>query len=143
MLLFAKDIPPFALKVTKRKSDLMKLRPEKIKLLTVSNSKLILVKAKLKAICIDGPDEYLISIRGTYGSLCGYQVLRSISFETNKKLYGPYGAINTGTVFSHNAKGEVIIGFHGRASRHYITAIGVYAMPKALALASASAPTYI
>ncbi|KAK1427339.1 hypothetical protein QVD17_16022 [Tagetes erecta] len=82
----------------------------------------------IHTICIDQPDEYLVSISGTYGIIeDGDEVVRSICFKTNQKLYGPYGT-NTGTVFSHDVKGEVIIGFHGRA-RSYINAIGVYVMP--------------
>lgn len=88
-------------------------------------------------ICIDQPNEYIVSISGTYGNVDTHEIVRSICFKTNQNLYGPYGN-NTGTVFAHDVKGEVIIGFHGRAES-YIHAIGVYVMPKALA--SASNPT--
>ncbi|KAK1427334.1 hypothetical protein QVD17_16017 [Tagetes erecta] len=93
-----------------------------------------------KEICFDCPDEYIVAISGTYGVFDGRgkMIILSISFKTNQNLYGPYGS-QTGTAFSHHVNGEVvIIGFHGRASKNYIYAIGVYGMPKALALATNS-----
>ncbi|KAK1427337.1 hypothetical protein QVD17_16020 [Tagetes erecta] len=85
-------------------------------------------------ICFDCPDEYIVAISGTYGVYLPYgQVIQSISFKTNKKLYGPYGSDLTGTAFSHDIKDhEVIVGFHGR-SRDFLNAIGVYVMPKSVA----------
>ncbi|KAK4837994.1 hypothetical protein QYF36_010206 [Acer negundo] len=74
--------------------------------------------------------EVLVGISGFYGALdgncCGeYQVVRSISFYTNKGKYGPYGT-EIGTCFnspvSTNAK---VVGFHGR-SGEYLDAIGVH-----------------
>nr|KAJ0210460.1 hypothetical protein LSAT_V11C400207350 [Lactuca sativa] len=44
-------------------------------------------------------DEHLIGITGTVGVYEGYTVIRSMSFLTNKKNYGPYGT-NQGTSFS-------------------------------------------
>ncbi|KAK1427335.1 hypothetical protein QVD17_16018 [Tagetes erecta] len=90
-----------------------------------------------KEICFDCPDEYIVAISGTYDVVFDEygKMILSISFKTNQKLYGPYGC-STGTAFSHHVNGEVIIGFHGRASNDYIHAIGVYGMPKALALAT-------
>ncbi|KAF5817902.1 putative jacalin-like lectin domain-containing protein [Helianthus annuus] len=78
-------------------------------------------------ICIDHPDEYLMSISGTVF----FSVVTSISFVTNQNRYGPYG-ISFGTAFSYDGKGGVIVGFHGRADK-YLTAIGVYVMPESLA----------
>ncbi|MFS7911656.1 putative jacalin-like lectin domain-containing protein [Helianthus anomalus] len=59
-------------------------------------------------ICIDHPDEYLMSISGTVF----FSVVTSISFITNQNRYGPYG-ISFGTAFSYDGKGGVIVGFHG------------------------------
>ena len=44
-------------------------------------------------------DEHLIGITGNVGVYEGYTVIRSMSFHTNKKNYGPYGT-NQGTSFS-------------------------------------------
>ncbi|KAI3807296.1 hypothetical protein L1987_23222 [Smallanthus sonchifolius] len=58
----------------------------------------------------------------------------SICFMTNLNLYGPYGPECGGTNFSYDVDGAVIVGFHGRACKSHLTAFGVYAMPKSLAL---------
>ncbi|KAK4838247.1 hypothetical protein QYF36_012289 [Acer negundo] len=74
--------------------------------------------------------EELVGISGFYGAFdgncCGeYQVVRSISFYTDKGKYGPYGT-EIGTFFNSpactNAK---VVGFHGR-SGEYLDAIGVH-----------------
>ncbi|KAI3762856.1 hypothetical protein L1987_53298 [Smallanthus sonchifolius] len=94
-------------------------------LLTPSNSMPIAVK-----ICIDYPNEYLISISGTYGSFesHGNGIVTSMCFKTIQNLYGPFGN-NSDNAFSHDVKaGEVIVGFHGRAW-FYLNAIGVYVIP--------------
>ncbi|KAI3762857.1 hypothetical protein L1987_53299 [Smallanthus sonchifolius] len=82
-------------------------------------------------ICIDYPDEFLISISGTYGSFKSHELVTSICFKTNQNVYGPFGN-NSGNAFSHDVKGKVIVGFHGRAN-NYLNAIGTYVMPKSLA----------
>ncbi|KAI3807295.1 hypothetical protein L1987_23221 [Smallanthus sonchifolius] len=82
-----------------------------------------------RPICIDYPNEYLMSISGTYVE---DGTVKSICFKTNQNLYGPFGS-DSGSAFSHDVKaGEVIVGFHGRADA-YVNAIGVYVMPKSLA----------
>ncbi|KAI3762853.1 hypothetical protein L1987_53295 [Smallanthus sonchifolius] len=84
-------------------------------------------------ICIDHPNEYLMSVSGTYGWFRLCKTVRSICFKTNQNVYGPFGS-NSGISFSHDVKaGELIVGFHGRASVHSLYAIGVYVMPKSLA----------
>ncbi|KAK9079286.1 hypothetical protein SSX86_000957 [Deinandra increscens subsp. villosa] len=82
-------------------------------------------------ICIDYPDEYLVSVSGTTGDYDGSNVVKSICFITNQNSYGPYGSCS-GTRFSHDGKGGAIVGFHGRASE-YLSSIGVHVMPKSLA----------
>ncbi|KAJ9559949.1 hypothetical protein OSB04_005109 [Centaurea solstitialis] len=84
-------------------------------------------------ICIDYPNECLVSISGTYGweQIVDNEVVRSLCFVTNKKRYGPYGS-DTGTPFSYDGKGGVVVGFHGRADS-YVDAIGIYVMPGSLA----------
>ncbi|KAK3220555.1 hypothetical protein Dsin_014525 [Dipteronia sinensis] len=77
--------------------------------------------------------ENLVGISGFYGAFdgnccveCEHQVVRSISFYTNKGKYGPFGT-EIGTFFNspaciNNAK---VVGFHGR-SGEYLDAIGVH-----------------
>ncbi|XP_035843042.1 agglutinin [Helianthus annuus] len=83
-------------------------------------------------ICIDYPDEYLKSICVTSGHYDGAIIVMSICFVTNQNRYGPFGT-NSGTVFTNDGNGGMIVGFHGRANK-YLDAIGVYVMPKSLAL---------
>ncbi|KAJ0618318.1 putative jacalin-like lectin domain-containing protein [Helianthus annuus] len=97
--------------------------------------------SKVTTISLDSPNEYLMSISGTVGSVSAYLnlyrlVVKSICFKTNLNLYGPYG-IDKGTAFSYEVKDEVIVGFHGRSESYYLNAIGVYAIHKS----PASPPT--
>ncbi|KAK2386738.1 Mannose-binding lectin superfamily protein [Trifolium repens] len=81
---------------------------------------------KIDKIKLDYPNEFLTSIDGYYGSLnqWGPIFIRSLSFETNKKLYGPFG-VEQGTYFTLPVTGANIVGFHGRYGWH-IDAIGVH-----------------
>lgn len=76
-------------------------------------------------IKLDYPEEFLTSVDGYYGSLnqWGPIFIRSLSFESNKKLYGPFG-VEQGTYFSLPMTGGKIIGFHGRYGWH-LDAIGI------------------
>lgn len=84
---------------------------------------------KTDKVKLDYPDEYLTSIHGYYGSLnqWGTTFVRSLSFESNKKKYGPFG-VEEGTYFSFPMAGGKIVGFHGRCG-WYLDAIGVYLKP--------------
>ncbi|XP_027333047.1 jacalin-related lectin 3 [Abrus precatorius] len=81
---------------------------------------------KTDKVKLDYPDEFLTSIHGYYGSLnqWGPNLVRSLSFVTNKKTYGPFG-VEQGTHFSVPMTEGKIVGFHGRCG-WYIDAIGVY-----------------
>ncbi|CAI9281958.1 unnamed protein product [Lactuca saligna] len=57
-------------------------------------------------------DEHFIGITGTVGVYEGYTVIRSMSFLTNKKKYGPYGT-NQGTSFSLPVAKGSFSGFSG------------------------------
>lgn len=74
----------------------------------------------------DYPNEILTKIHGYYGSFnhLGPNLVRSLSFESNKKTYGPFG-VEQGTYFSVPLTGAKIVGFHGRCG-WYVDAIGVY-----------------
>ncbi|CAN1824123.1 Pentatricopeptide repeat-containing protein At1g19720 [Linum perenne] len=80
---------------------------------------------KTDKVKLDYPNEYLTSINGYYGSLYdwGPVMIRSLTFETNKAKYGPYGD-EQGTYFSLRTQGGKIIGFHGRGD-WYLDAIGI------------------
>ena len=78
---------------------------------------------------LDCPDEFLTSIHGHYGCLneWGPVFVRSLSFESNRKTYGPFGT-EQGTYFSFPMAGGKIVGFHGKAG-WYLDAIGAYLKP--------------
>jgi Jacalin-like lectin domain len=70
------------------------------------------------------PNEYLTSVKGYYGDYVGFEVVMSLSFETNLQTYGPYGR-EEGVPFHLPTHGGKIIGFHGRSGQ-LIDAIGTY-----------------
>ncbi|XP_057726006.1 jacalin-related lectin 3-like [Arachis stenosperma] len=84
---------------------------------------------KTDRVKLDYPDEFLTSVHGYYGSLnqWGPNFVRSLSFVSNKKSYGPFG-VEQGTHFSVSASGTKIVGFHGKCD-WYLDAIGVYMKP--------------
>ncbi|TMW82310.1 hypothetical protein EJD97_006283 [Solanum chilense] len=85
--------------------------------------------AKTDKIILSYPDEYLISMHGYYGSLYerGSVFVRSLTFESNKRTYGPYG-VEQGTYFTLPISRGKIVGFHGKCGWH-LDAIGVYIEP--------------
>ena len=68
----------------------------------------------------------LTHITGFYDSaiIMGPTVVRSLTFHTNKRTYGPYGD-EYGTYFSTSFTNGRIVGFHGREG-WYIDGIGVH-----------------
>ncbi|XP_038898648.1 jacalin-related lectin 3-like isoform X2 [Benincasa hispida] len=82
-------------------------------------------------VVLDYPNEYLISIYGYYGYIGEWgiaaDVIRSITFQTNRKTYGPYG-MEEGAKFSFPIMGAKIVGFHGRCG-WFLDAIGLYIQP--------------
>lgn len=81
---------------------------------------------KIDKIMLDWPDEFLTSMHGHYGNLqeWGPVCVRSLTFESNKRSFGPYG-IEEGTLFSIPSTGYKIIGFHGNCG-WYLDSIGVH-----------------
>ncbi|WVZ99180.1 hypothetical protein U9M48_044513 [Paspalum notatum var. saurae] len=77
-------------------------------------------------IIFDFPSEVLTHITGFYDSaiIMGPTVVRSLTFHTNKRTYGPYGD-EYGTYFSTSFTNGRIVGFHGREG-WYIDGIGVH-----------------
>nr|KYP45177.1 Agglutinin [Cajanus cajan] len=96
---------------------------------------------KIDKIKLDYPDEFLTSIDGYYGKLrqFGPNFIRSLSFASNKKIYGPFG-VEQGTYFSLPMTGGKIVGFHGRYGWR-VDAIGVY-LKSSLQLSPSKALSY-
>ena len=82
----------------------------------------------MEQIRFEYPHEVLTHISGYYGSviLRGPTIIKSITFHTNKKKYGPFGD-EQGIPFSSASKDGIIVGFHGRQG-WFIHSIGVYVM---------------
>ncbi|VVA95113.1 unnamed protein product [Arabis nemorensis] len=86
---------------------------------SVSLSSLTLIKLQY-------PDEYLIGVNGYYCPVVhsGTPVIRSMTFKSNKEVYGPYG-IEQGTPFTFSVNGGRIVGMNGR-SGWYLDSIGFH-----------------
>ncbi|CAD5174933.1 unnamed protein product [Musa acuminata subsp. malaccensis] len=72
---------------------------------------------------VDG-DESLTWISGRYGFFRGEMVIRSLTFGSDKKTYGPYG-VEDGFTFDLDAGSQRIVGFFARSGQ-FLNAIGVY-----------------
>ncbi|KAJ6399523.1 hypothetical protein OIU77_020142 [Salix suchowensis] len=83
---------------------------------------------RLDKISFDYPSEILTHITGFYGStiLRGPAVVKSLTFYTNKRKYGPFGE-EQGTSFSSASNSGIIVGFHGR-NRNFVDSIGVHVL---------------
>ncbi|TXG52227.1 hypothetical protein EZV62_021396 [Acer yangbiense] len=84
------------------------------------------VTAKIK---MDESGEYISGVMGFYGPIdenasYAYDVLRSLSFYSNKGKYGPFGK-EIGIFFSSPIYNGKVVGFHGK-SGDYLEAIGVH-----------------
>ncbi|OWM77980.1 jacalin-related lectin 4-like [Punica granatum] len=73
---------------------------------------------------LDCPNEYLTSISGYTGNFRGNTVVRSLTFQSNKKTHGPFGH-GGGTPFSFTTSTGKLVGFYGLSGR-YINSIGAY-----------------
>ncbi|XP_057975800.1 jacalin-related lectin 3 [Malania oleifera] len=84
---------------------------------------------KNDTVVLDYPEEFLTSIHGYYGNTIDWEsvFVRSLTFESNRRTYGPFG-IDQGTHFSLPVKGGKIVGFHGRSGWN-LAALGVYLKP--------------
>ena len=93
------------------------------------HAKQLFLYDQLLQVKLDCPDEFLTSVHGYYGSLDGWGpvFVRSLTFRSNKKTYGPFG-VEQGTYFSFPMSGGKIVGFHGK-SGWYLDAIGIYLKP--------------
>ena len=97
------------------------------------NSSFCSLKCKKKMslwIQFEYPHEFLTCISGYYSFVAGDEwrkVVKSLTFYTNRRRYGPYGE-ETGTYFTSTKDEGKIIGFHERASS-FLYAIGVHIQP--------------
>ncbi|CAK7346306.1 unnamed protein product [Dovyalis caffra] len=83
---------------------------------------------RLDKLAFDYPYEILTHITGYYGStiLREPTVVKSLTFYTNRRTYGPFGD-EQGRLFSSGSNNGVIVGFHGRKG-WFIDSIGVHVM---------------
>ncbi|KAF5178826.1 Restricted tev movement [Thalictrum thalictroides] len=83
------------------------------------------------SIILDYPSEYITSITGYYGYtyVSNYNCIKSITFGTNGRTYGPYGSAEKDYSFSMTFGFGEFLGFHGYADDSYITAVGAYLKP--------------
>ncbi|CAH8258004.1 unnamed protein product [Arabidopsis lyrata] len=72
------------------------------------------------------PDEYLTGVSGYYSIVVdsGTPVIRSMTFKSNKQVYGPYG-VEQGTPFTFSVNGGRIVGMSSR-SGWYLDSIGFH-----------------
>ncbi|XP_059650665.1 jacalin-related lectin 3-like [Cornus florida] len=71
------------------------------------------------------PDEFLISFWGYFEQVGNMVVIRSLGFQSNKRMIGPFG-VEDGEKFQFSSSTcAKIIGFYGRSDK-YINAIGAY-----------------
>ncbi|XP_045804803.1 jacalin-related lectin 19 isoform X1 [Trifolium pratense] len=70
---------------------------------------------KTAEIKLQYPDEYLISVSGYYYPVVrgGSPVIRSLTFKSNRRIFGPYG-VEEGTPFTFSIDGGQVVGFKGR-----------------------------
>ncbi|XP_039158564.1 mannose/glucose-specific lectin-like [Eucalyptus grandis] len=78
-------------------------------------------------IKLDYPREYLTSFSGHFGSFFGYTIVRSLTFLSNERTYGPFGE-EVGEHFHFPSIGKKIVGFHGR-SGVFLDSLGAYFEP--------------
>ncbi|KAI3786149.1 hypothetical protein L1987_45280 [Smallanthus sonchifolius] len=81
--------------------------------------------SKSAQIKLQFPEEILVSVSGhscrvIYG---GHPVIRSLTFKTNKRTYGPFG-VEEGTPFNFMTNGGRIVGFYGR-SGWFLDSLGI------------------
>jgi len=74
-------------------------------------------------VVLKAPEEHIICIKGTLGSILGHKVITSLTFISNKAIYGPYGVVE-GEEFISSGLGKVV-GIFGRAGS-YIDQLGVF-----------------
>lgn len=77
-------------------------------------------------IKLQWPEEFLTSVSGHYCPMVPGigPVIRSLTFKSNKRTYGPYG-MEVGTPFSFSIDGALVVGLNGRCG-WYLDSIGFH-----------------
>lgn len=90
-------------------------------------------------IVFDFPFEILTHITGYFGTtmFMGPTAIKSLTFHTTKRMYGPFGD-QQGMFFSSGLADGMIVGFHGQ-SGWYIDSIGVHVLEGKVSLLPNSA----
>ncbi|CAA3023289.1 jacalin-related lectin 19 [Olea europaea subsp. europaea] len=72
------------------------------------------------------PEEFLTTVSGHYSPVVrgGTPVIRSLTFKSNQRSFGPFG-VEEGTPFSFPMEGGQIVGFKGRCG-WFLDAIGFH-----------------
>ncbi|XP_039158543.1 jacalin-related lectin 3-like [Eucalyptus grandis] len=78
-------------------------------------------------IKLNYPGEYLTSFSGHFESYRGQIMVRSLTFQSNERTYGPVGQ-EIGNYFYFPSIGKKIVGFHGR-SRCWVDSLGAHFEP--------------
>ncbi|KAI6705146.1 hypothetical protein NL676_008108, partial [Syzygium grande] len=78
-------------------------------------------------INLDWLTEFLISVSGYIKSYSDSTIIHSLTFQSNKRTYGPFGT-ERGRKFSFPATGGKIIGFYGSSGSH-LESLGAYLEP--------------
>ncbi|XP_042495950.1 inactive protein RESTRICTED TEV MOVEMENT 1-like [Macadamia integrifolia] len=83
-----------------------------------------------KTVEINYPSEFLTGISGYEENDLGDYMLRSLTFQTNRRKFGPFG-LEKGAHFciQMGTKKQLFGGFHGTSNSLYLYSIGVYVMP--------------
>lgn len=76
---------------------------------------------------LDYPDEYIVSISGYLGQCGCLYFVNSLTFQSNRRVYGPYGS-EEGSFFSSPLNIGKIVGFYGRCGM-FLDCIGAYFAP--------------
>lgn len=101
------------------------------------------ILCKTLQIVFDFPYEVLTHISGYYGSLMymGPAIIRSLTFHTTKRKYGPFGE-EQGAYFTTKVKEGKIIGIHGRKGL-FLDAFGVHVLEGKVVVPVATHPKEI
>uniref|UniRef100_A0A5B6YS50 Jacalin-type lectin domain-containing protein n=1 Tax=Davidia involucrata TaxID=16924 RepID=A0A5B6YS50_DAVIN len=82
----------------------------------------------INTVKLDYPGEYLRSITGHYSTKNQDIIVFSLTIESNRRTYGPFGTEEGDCFKFPPTTGNKIIGFHG-SSGYYLNSIGAYFQP--------------
>ncbi|KAM7461365.1 hypothetical protein LguiA_029486 [Lonicera macranthoides] len=85
-------------------------------------------KGNMNTVELDYPYEFLVSVSGYVHYYCSLLVFRSLTLQSNKRTYGPFGT-EVGEHFKFPSRsGNKIVGFFGRSGR-YLDSLAIYFQP--------------